>query len=128
MARKTSEANTSFRCRRMTTRWSRIRTFLPITGALRSPRPSTAHRKPMRSSFRPLANYLSMNPLLGLIYHWLGGLASASFYIPYRGVKKWSWETYWLVGFFFSWIIAPIFFALVQTKDLFAVLGEASAS
>jgi L-rhamnose-H+ transport protein len=34
------------------------------------------------------------NPLTGVFYHWLGGLASASFYIPYRGVKKWSWETY----------------------------------
>ena len=68
------------------------------------------------------------NPFLGLLFHWIGGLASASFYIPYRGVKKWSWETYWLVGGFFSWIIAPWFFALLMTKDLFGVLGEASAS
>ena len=68
------------------------------------------------------------NPFLGLIFHWIGGLASASFYIPYRGVKKWSWETYWLVGGFFSWIIAPWFFAGFMTHDLFAVLGEASAS
>ena len=28
------------------------------------------------------------NPFLGLIFHWIGGFASASFYIPYRGVKK----------------------------------------
>jgi L-rhamnose-H+ transport protein len=68
------------------------------------------------------------NPFLGLLFHWIGGLASASFYIPYRGVRKWAWETYWLVGGFFSWIIAPWFFALLMTKDLFAVLGEASAS
>ena len=53
-----------------------------------------------------------MNPVLGLVYHWLGGLASASFYIPYRGVKRWSWETYWLAGGFFSWIIAPWALAL----------------
>ncbi len=66
------------------------------------------------------------NPFLGLIFHWIGGLASASFYIPYRGVKKWSWETYWLVGGFFSWIIAPWFFALLMTNDLLAVLGETS--
>ncbi len=68
------------------------------------------------------------NPFLGLIFHWIGGLASASFYIPYRGVKKWSWETYWLVGGFFSWIIAPWFFALLMTKDLFSVLSEAHFS
>jgi L-rhamnose-H+ transport protein len=65
---------------------------------------------------------MSANPFLGLLFHWIGGLASASFYIPYRGVKKWSWETYWLVGGFFSWIIAPVLLALLLTKDLFGVL------
>ena len=64
------------------------------------------------------------NPFLGLIFHWIGGLASASFYIPYRGVKKWAWETYWLVGGFFSWIIAPSLLAFFMTKDLAAVLSE----
>ena len=49
-----------------------------------------------------------MNPFLGVFFHWLGGLASGSFYVPYKGVKKWSWETYWLVGGFFSWIICPL--------------------
>jgi L-rhamnose-H+ transport protein len=71
---------------------------------------------------------LTPNPFLGLIFHWIGGLASASFYIPYRGVKKWAWETYWLVGGFFSWIIAPWIVALLMTRDLFVVLGEATAS
>ena len=63
------------------------------------------------------------NPLIGLIYHWLGGLASASFYIPYRGVKKWSWETYWLVGGFFSWIIAPWLLASVLVPGLPSILA-----
>ncbi len=58
-----------------------------------------------------------MNPILGVIFHWLGGLASGSFYVPYRGVKKWSWETYWLVGGFFSWIICPWLLASILTKD-----------
>ena len=71
---------------------------------------------------------MSPNPFLGLIFHWIGGLASASFYIPYRGVKKWAWETYWLVGGFFSWIIAPVLLALIMTKDLFAVLSETPVS
>ena len=71
---------------------------------------------------------MTSNPFLGLLFHWIGGLASASFYIPYRGVKKWAWETYWLVGGFFSWIIAPCFFASLMTKDLVVVLSEASAS
>jgi L-rhamnose-H+ transport protein len=65
------------------------------------------------------------NPFLGVVFHWLGGLASGSFYVPYRGVKKWSWEVYWLVGGFFSWIIAPWVLASINTNDLLAVLHAA---
>jgi len=68
---------------------------------------------------------MSVNPFRGVVFHWLGGLASGSFYVPFRGVKKWSWEVYWLVGGFFSWIIAPWILALVNTQDLFAVLRAA---
>ena len=64
------------------------------------------------------------NPLLGVFFHWLGGLASASFYVPYRRVRAWAWETYWLVGGFFSWIIAPWVLALFMTNDLVQVLHE----
>jgi L-rhamnose-H+ transport protein len=63
------------------------------------------------------------NPLLGVFYHWLGGLASASFYLFYRGVKKWSWETYWLVGGFFSWIIAPMGLAWLLVPNLWSLIG-----
>ena len=68
------------------------------------------------------------NPFLGVLFHWLGGLASGSFYVPYKGVKKWSWETYWLVGGCFSWIICPWAFAYFMTNDLFGVLKQQSAS
>ena len=68
------------------------------------------------------------NPPLGVFFHWLGGLASGSFYVPYRGVKGWAWETYWLVGGFFSWIIMPWTMALLITRDLFGVLREAPVS
>lgn len=70
---------------------------------------------------------MNPNPLIGLIYHWLGGLASASFYLPYKGVKKWSWQTYWLVGGVFSWIVAPWVFALLLVPDLFSILAHAEA-
>jgi L-rhamnose-H+ transport protein len=66
------------------------------------------------------------NPFLGVFLHWLGGLASGSFYVPYKGVKKWSWETYWLVGGCFSWIICPWTFAYFMTNDLFGVLRQQS--
>jgi L-rhamnose-H+ transport protein len=67
---------------------------------------------------------MTPNPLLGVIFHWLGGLASASFYVPYRGVKRWSWEIFWLTGGLFSWLLAPWLFASVQTQDLMGVMAQ----
>jgi L-rhamnose-H+ transport protein len=65
------------------------------------------------------------NPALGVVFHWLGGLASGSFYVPFRAVKRWSWETYWLVGGFFSWIIVPWLLGSQMTSDLLSVIHEA---
>lgn len=64
------------------------------------------------------------NPFLGVLFHWTGGLASASFYVPYRGVRSWSWEVYWLTGGIFSWIVAPWLFAWFRTEDILIVLSE----
>jgi L-rhamnose-H+ transport protein len=62
------------------------------------------------------------NPLLGVFFHWLGGLASASFYVPYKRVRGWAWEVYWLTGGLFSWLIAPWVFASLRTEHLWQVL------
>jgi len=70
---------------------------------------------------------MNANPILGVFFHWLGGLASGSFYVPYRGVKKWSWEVYWLAGGVFSWIVAPWIFAGIMTPNLLQILSEQSA-
>src|SRR6476646_6947745 len=67
---------------------------------------------------------MNTNPALGVVFHWLGGLAAGSFYAPYRGVRKWSWETYWLVGGVFSWIIAPSVIALVIVPHTIAAIAE----
>src|SRR3974377_17785 len=71
---------------------------------------------------------MTPNPFLGVFFHWLGGLASGSFYVPYRFVRKWSWETYWLTGGFFSWIIAPWLLGLIMTRDLPDVISQAPGS
>lgn len=65
------------------------------------------------------------NPILGVLSHWIGGFAAGSFYVPYRGVRAWSWEVYWIVGGVFSWIIAPIVFAVVGSNDVWGVLSQA---
>ena len=33
------------------------------------------------------------NPFLGLIYHWIGGFASATNFIPFRKIRRWWVET-----------------------------------
>jgi L-rhamnose-H+ transport protein len=68
------------------------------------------------------------NPITGVFYHWLGGIASASFYVPYRGVRRWSWEIYWITGGIFSWAVAPWLFAFVQTENLMGVFAAAPRS
>lgn len=79
------------------------------------------HRAPQKTRMNP-------NPFLGVVFHWLGGLASGSFYVPYKGVRKWSWETYWLVGGVFSWIVCPWLLASLLTHDLVGVLRQQSVS
>ncbi|MBP2160821.1 MULTISPECIES: L-rhamnose/proton symporter RhaT [Asticcacaulis] len=69
---------------------------------------------------------MTPNPLIGVFFHWLGGLASASFYVPYKRIRLWSWEIFWLTGGIFSWVFAPWLFASIQTKDLLGVIGSAS--
>jgi len=68
---------------------------------------------------------MAPNPPLGVVLHAIGGLASAVFYLPYRKVKHWAWESYWLTGGIFSWIVAPWLIASLAVPDLLAVLRNA---
>ncbi|MBN1488594.1 MAG: L-rhamnose/proton symporter RhaT [Phycisphaerae bacterium] len=61
---------------------------------------------------------------MGVMLHAIGGLAAASFYLPFKRVRDWSWESYWLVGGVFSWILAPWIVALLTTPDVLGVLRE----
>ncbi|MBE7489337.1 L-rhamnose/proton symporter RhaT [bacterium] len=67
------------------------------------------------------------NPFLGVTLHAIGGFAAGSFYIPFKKVRQWSWETYWLVGGVFSWIIAPWIIALLTIPNLWTVLSTSPA-
>lgn len=48
-----------------------------------------------------------MQALFGVLFHFIGGFASGSFYIPYKKVKSWGWESAWIIGGLFSWLIVP---------------------
>src|SRR5262245_38852081 len=68
---------------------------------------------------------MTPNPPLGVVLHAIGGLMSAIFYLPYRRVKGWSWESYWLVGGVFSWIVAPWVIASLAVPNLTTILAQA---
>lgn len=67
-----------------------------------------------------------MNIVLGVIYHLIGGVASGSFYMPYTRVKKWSWESMWIVGGFFSWLIIPFIAAWLTIPDFENIILSSS--
>lgn len=64
-------------------------------------------------------------PFFGVFLHALGGLAAGSFYLPYKKVRGWAWELYWLVGGVFSWILAPWIAAALTSPRLVEVLRGA---
>ncbi len=59
---------------------------------------------------------------------WLGGMASASFYVPFRKVRGWSWETYWLAAGVMSWVVAPWLGAALLTPHLFGLIAAVPAA
>lgn len=68
------------------------------------------------------------NPVVGVLFHWLGGLASASNFIPFRGIKRWSWEIYWIIQGVAAWLIAPLVLASLLVPHLLGVFRSAPPS
>jgi L-rhamnose-H+ transport protein len=66
-----------------------------------------------------------MQALLGVIFHFIGGFASGSFYLPYKKVKGWSWESYWLAGGIFSWLIVPLIAAWLTVPGFVDIIQSA---
>jgi L-rhamnose-H+ transport protein len=71
-----------------------------------------------------------MNPFVGILLIALGSIGCASFYVPFKKVKIWAWESYWISQGLAAWIIAPFIFALifVPKGELFPIITEAPAS
>ena len=68
-----------------------------------------------------------MNALLGVIFHSIGGFASGSFYMPYNKVKGWAWESFWIVGGLFSWLIVPPLAAYLTIPGFMAIVSASSS-
>jgi L-rhamnose-H+ transport protein len=71
---------------------------------------------------------LIANPFLGVFLHAVGGLAAGSFYIPYKKVRSWAWESYWLVGGVFAWLIMPSLISWLTVPDPWGIIAETPAS
>ena len=69
-----------------------------------------------------------MGTLLGIIFHSIGGFAAGSFYMPFKKVKGWAWESYWIVGGFFSWLIIPALAAFLTLPGFSNIISETDAS
>ena len=69
-----------------------------------------------------------MQVILGVIFHFLGGFASGSFYIPYKKVKGWSWESFWIIGGLFSWLIVPPLAAWLTIPGFAEIIRNTSSA
>jgi len=67
---------------------------------------------------------LGANLLLGIVFHWIGGFASATNFIPFRRIRRWSWEIYWIVQGIAAWLVTPMLIASIFVPHLFSVLRE----
>ena len=69
-----------------------------------------------------------MQLLAGIFFHMTGGVASGSFYVPYKKVRGWAWESLWIIGGLFSWLIIPPIAAWLTIPDFSNIIREAEAS
>lgn len=69
-----------------------------------------------------------MSALLGVIFHFIGGFASGSFYMPFKKVRGWKWESYWIVGGLFSWLIVPPLAAWLTIDGFAEIIRSTDAS
>lgn len=65
------------------------------------------------------------NPTLGVAIFTLGGLAGAVFYLPFKKVRDWAWESYWLVYAAVGLVLVPWILAWVTSPNVVAVLRQA---
>ncbi len=66
-----------------------------------------------------------MNTAVGTMLWALGGLAGAVFALPFRRVKGWKYESYWLIYAIFGLILFPLALASATVPGLFGVIGKA---
>lgn len=58
-----------------------------------------------------------MDILSGLLIIAVGAFCQSSCYVPINRIKRWSWESYWLVQGVFAWLVFPLLGALLAVPE-----------
>ncbi|QWA10706.1 L-rhamnose/proton symporter RhaT [Sodalis ligni] len=66
--------------------------------------------------------------ILGIFWHFVGAASAACFYAPFKQVRRWSWETMWSLGGFFSWIVLPWTVSAILLPDFWGYYSSFSMS
>ena len=67
--------------------------------------------------------------VLGLLIIAVGSFCQSSSYVPINKIKKWSWESYWLIQGIFAWLVFPFLGTLLSVpeghslSELFAMMA-----
>ena len=58
-----------------------------------------------------------MEIIIGLLIIAIGAFCQSSSYVPINKIKKWSWESYWLVQGVFAWLVFPVLGASLAVPE-----------
>jgi len=58
-----------------------------------------------------------MEIVIGLLIIAIGAFCQSSCYVPINKIKKWSWESYWIVQGVFAWLILPLIGAFLAVTS-----------
>ncbi len=64
------------------------------------------------------------NPMLGVMIFVIGGFAGAVFYLPFKKVKGWAWESFWMIYAVVGLIVVPWVLALTTSPNVIEVLRQ----
>lgn len=59
-----------------------------------------------------------MQEAFGVVFHFIRGFASSSFYFPYKRAKDWTWESYWIA----SCLIVPFLATNLNIPDSIGII------
>jgi len=67
---------------------------------------------------------MDANPFLAIVLYMVGGLSGASFYLPFKKVRDWAWESYWMIYTLVALLIVPWVLAFAFAPNVLSVLAK----